>query len=116
MAKERIVIFSTHIVEDIASTCHDLAVLYGGEVLYRGAPDELQRQAAGKVFEAVIPEDQLDHWRHSLHVVNHNKDGDTIRIRFVGDSVDREQLAELEADVVEPNLEDAYVYLLQKAG
>ena len=116
LAKERIVIFSTHIVEDIASTCHDLAVLYGGEVLYRGSPEVLQERAVGKVFQATIPEGNFDYWREQLHIVNHSRDGETINIRFIEDLAESPNLKELHAEKVVPNLEDAYVYLLQKAG
>jgi len=109
LAKERIVIFSTHIVEDISSTCHDLAVLNGGRVIYRGSPEEMQKKAQGKVFEAVIPEEEFSNWRNVLQIVQHSKVDGNIRMRFLRDT----PVAELRADTVEPTLEDAYVYLLQ---
>ncbi|MDZ7290689.1 MAG: hypothetical protein ONB44_14040 [candidate division KSB1 bacterium] len=109
LAKERIVIFSTHIVEDISSTCHDLAVLDGGRVVYRGSPEAMQKQAQGKVFEAVVPEDEFSNWRESLQVVQHNKVDGGIRLRFLSETA----VAGLEVETVEPTLEDAYVYLLQ---
>jgi ABC-type multidrug transport system ATPase subunit len=111
LAKERIVIFSTHIVEDISSTCHDLAVLSDGRVIYRGSPEEMQRKAQGKVFEAVIPEEQFSNWRETLQIVQHSKfpQQRDIRMRFLSET----PVAGLEAATVEPTLEDAYVYLLQ---
>jgi ABC-type multidrug transport system ATPase subunit/preprotein translocase subunit SecF len=111
LAKERIVIFSTHIVEDISSTCHDLAVLDGGSVIYRGSPEEMQKKAQGKVFEAVIPEDEFSNWRETLQIVQHSKfpQQRDIRMRFLSEA----PVAGLEAATVEPTLEDAYVYLLQ---
>ncbi|MCI0690704.1 efflux RND transporter permease subunit [candidate division KSB1 bacterium] len=109
LAKERIVLFSTHIVEDISSTCHDLAVLSGGRVLYRGSPDEMQKKAQGKVFEAVIPEAEFSNWRENLQIVQHSKSDHGIRMRFLSET----PVAGLEAATVEPTLEDAYVYLLQ---
>jgi len=109
LAKERIVIFSTHIVEDISSTCHDLAVLSGGRVVYRGSPETMQQKAQGKVFEAVIPEEELSNWREALQIVQHSKSDHGIRMRFLSEA----PVAGLEAATVEPTLEDAYVYLLQ---
>lgn len=111
LAKERIVIFSTHIVEDISSTCHDLAVLSGGRVVYRGAPETMQQKAQGKVFEAVIPEEEFSGRRESLQIVQHSKSEDGIRIRFLSET----PINDLKATAVEPSLEDAYVYLLQKS-
>lgn len=113
LAKDRIVIFSTHIVEDVASTCHDLAVLFEGKVLYRGSPETLQRRADGKVFEANIPEDSFDLWRQRLRIVNHSKTGHIIRLRFVSENPEELTAQGHDARTVPPTLEDAYVYLLQ---
>ena len=41
LSRERVVIFSTHIIEDISSSCNKMAVINKGEVLYRGTPAEL---------------------------------------------------------------------------
>ncbi|MBI4550737.1 MAG: efflux RND transporter permease subunit, partial [Candidatus Latescibacteria bacterium] len=113
LAKDRIVVFSTHIVEDVASTCHDLAVLFGGEVLYRGSPETLIRRAEEKVYETVVPEDRLDEWRQRLHIVNHNKVEGGVRLRFVTDSPETGLAPDLDARPVTPTLEDAYVNLLR---
>jgi ABC-type multidrug transport system ATPase subunit len=109
LAKERIVIFSTHIVEDISSTCHDLAVLDKGRLQYRGSPEEMQERAKGKVFEAMISDDEFNKWRNEVRVVQHSKVNGNIRIRFLSEVA----IAGLDAKSVEPSLEDAYVYLLQ---
>ncbi len=111
LAKERIVIFSTHIVEDISSTCHDLAVLDGGRVIYRGSPEDMQRRAQGRVFEAIVPEGEFPAWRESLHLVQHSKVDGGIRLRFLSDAA----VPGLSAEALEPSLEDAYVYLLQES-
>ena len=109
LAKERIVIFSTHIVEDISSTCHDLAVLDKGRLQYRGSPEEMQERAKGKVFEAMISDDEFNKWRNEVRVVQHSKVNGNIRIRFLSEVA----IGGLDAKSVEPSLEDAYVYLLQ---
>jgi ABC-type multidrug transport system ATPase subunit len=40
-ARSRLVILSTHIIEDVQSACDHLIVLNGGEILYAGTPDAL---------------------------------------------------------------------------
>jgi ABC-type multidrug transport system ATPase subunit len=112
LAKDRIVVFSTHIVEDISSTCHDVAVLNRGKLVFRGAPEEMQKQAAGMVFEVVIPDEQLTFWQTRVQVTQHSKAAGGIRMRFLADK----PIAELQAQAVEPTLEDAYVYLLRDNG
>lgn len=119
LAKDRIVIFSTHVVEDISSTCHDLAVLNRGKVVYRGSPAEMETMARGKVFEAVVAEDAFDEWREKLNtvsvyrqIVQHSKTDEGIRIRFISEA----PVDGLAAQSVPPTLEDAYVLLLGGGG
>ena len=50
LATDRVVILSTHIVEDIGQTCRDMAVLSKGQILFRGSPLELTRAAEGRVW------------------------------------------------------------------
>nr|MDT0659175.1 ATP-binding cassette domain-containing protein [Micromonospora sp. DSM 115978] len=52
-AGERTVLLSTHIVDDIAQTCRELAVLAKGRLIFRGTVDELTRRAEGRVWSVV---------------------------------------------------------------
>ncbi|MFP6617665.1 MAG: efflux RND transporter permease subunit, partial [Candidatus Hydrogenedentota bacterium] len=54
LGKDRIVVFSTHITEDVMSACHQLAVLNKGRVVFRGTPEDLVRVADGQVHEKVV--------------------------------------------------------------
>jgi multidrug efflux pump subunit AcrB/ABC-type multidrug transport system ATPase subunit len=108
LAKERIVIFSTHIVEDISGTCNRVAVVDKGRVIFDGTVEEMIDRTRGKVFEAVTEEQQLPELSKRLKVVTHIGEGfDRIRLRFLADGPP-EGLA---AEEAEPNLEDAYLYL-----
>jgi len=108
LAKERIVIFSTHIVEDISGTCNRVAVIDRGRVIFDGTVEEMIERTRGKVFEAVTEEQQLPELSKRLKVVNHIGEGfDKIRLRFLADGPP----ADLAAEAAEPNLEDAYLYL-----
>ncbi len=111
LAKERIVIFSTHIIEDISSTCRDLAVLDEGRVIFQGAPEQLQDRTRGLIYEALLSEKLFKKAQHQLQLIQHNKTDDGIYIRFVSR---KKPAQELQARTVEPNLEDAYLNLLQE--
>lgn len=56
LAQDRVVILSTHIVEDIATTCRELAVLAEGQVRFQGRPAALIAAAQGQVWEVQLPE------------------------------------------------------------
>lgn len=48
-SKNRTVLFSTHVVEDLAATCSQLAVMKKGSFLYSGNRNELLAKAKGHV-------------------------------------------------------------------
>jgi len=52
-AGSRTVLLSTHIVDDIAQTCREVAVLAKGRLIFRGTVAELTRRAEGQVWSVV---------------------------------------------------------------
>ncbi|MEA2106688.1 MAG: efflux RND transporter permease subunit, partial [Bacteroidota bacterium] len=109
LSKERIVIFSTHIIEDVASSCNRVAVMKKGDVKYLGAPIKMAKIAENKVWMMNIPAQDFEKLSARYAIIHHMKDGDTIRCRCLAD----EQPAP-GAKQVKANLEDAYLYLLAK--
>lgn len=55
---ERIVILSTHIIEDVASICANSAILDGGHVVAQGDPRNLTERLAGLVWERSFSRDE----------------------------------------------------------
>ena len=51
LAEDRIVLFSTHVVEDVAVACERVLVLARGRLVFDGRPDALAEVARGKVWE-----------------------------------------------------------------
>jgi ABC-2 type transport system ATP-binding protein len=47
------VLLSTHIVDDVAQTCTELAVLGRGKLIYRGTVRDLTARATGSVWSLV---------------------------------------------------------------
>jgi ABC-type multidrug transport system ATPase subunit len=104
LSADRVVILSTHIVEDIAATCHDMAVLHLGQLRFRGSPAELIRAAEGQTWEIELPTGQEPslEWRIASRV--HESGG--LKLRLVGPCPDRS------ARPVKPTLEEAYLILM----
>jgi multidrug efflux pump subunit AcrB/ABC-type multidrug transport system ATPase subunit len=107
LSLERIVIFSTHIIEDVASSCNRVAVMKTGEVKYLGAPIEMAKKAEGKVWTLKIPAAKFEELKDDYLIIQHLRDGENIRIRCLS-----EEAPSAEARKVKANLEDAYLYLL----
>ncbi|HAF28655.1 MAG TPA: ABC transporter ATP-binding protein [Bacteroidales bacterium] len=109
LSKDRIVIFSTHIIEDVASSCNKVAVMKKGAVRYLGAPIEMAKIAENKVWMLNIPSDDFEKVKNNFVIIHHMKDGDQIRCRCLADDAPTG-----DAKSVKANLEDAYLYLLHK--
>jgi len=107
LSKDRIVIFSTHIIEDISSSCNQVAVIDKGALKYFGKPYEMTGMAEGKVWQFDTDKAGFETLDKSL-IIHHVQDGEIIRVRYLS-----EQKPTDGATLAEPNLEDAYLCLLK---
>lgn len=109
LSRDRIVIFSTHIIEDVASSCNKVAVMKKGEIRYLGAPIRMAKIAEEKVWMLNVPMDDFEKLKEDYTIIHHMKDGDNIRCRCLADAAPTP-----DAKPIKANLEDAYLYLLTK--
>lgn len=108
LSRERIVVFSTHIIEDIASSCNKLAVLISGNIEYIGSPTTMAELASDKVWEFHLTPDQFESEKENYLIVHHMREGELIRVKCLSDERPR-----LDATQVRANLEDAYLWLMK---
>jgi len=107
LSRDRIIIFSTHIIEDIASSCDRVAVLNHGKIKYLGAPIKMTDYAQDHVWQCVIKENEFQQIQKQFKIVHHIKLDQDLRIRILSD---KQPIPE--AKSVAPTLEDAYLWLL----
>jgi multidrug efflux pump subunit AcrB/ABC-type multidrug transport system ATPase subunit len=107
LSRDRVVIFSTHIIEDIASSCNQVVVIDKGSLKYYGLPSAMIHIAKDKVWQFDIDAERFDELDAKL-IANHIQNGDKIRVRYISSTSPFEG-----AELVEPNLEDAYLCLLK---
>lgn len=106
LSQDRVVILSTHIVEDVAHSCRTMALMDEGRILFTGRPEELVQSVRGKVWEFDLAGDSA--WRElrrRYKVASQSYTANGIRMRVIADSPPCP-----EAETVEPSLEDAYLY------
>jgi len=108
LSRSRIVIFSTHIIEDISSSCKTMAVINNGEVLFTGTPREMTGIAKGRVWKVLLPAAEFEERTKNLLVMHHMRDENQIRVRCISAEKPFEN-----AEEEHPLLEDAYLWLLQ---
>ncbi|MCF8241803.1 MAG: ABC transporter ATP-binding protein [Melioribacteraceae bacterium] len=106
--EEIIIILSTHIVGDISSTCRKMALLNKGELKFQGQPDELINTAKGHVFRIKAFETDLDKIKEKYPVISTIPSENGWDVEVVADKID-----DYPADIIEPNLEHAYIYFME---
>ena len=70
IAESTIVIFSTHIVEDIKELCNNMAIINKGQVVLKGKPLELIDALKGKVYQKNIQRTELEYYKNEYKVIN----------------------------------------------
>lgn len=99
------IILSTHIIEDISQSCNDLAMMEGGEVIYRGSPRDLINRARGHVWQVTANSQRPE----GVTVVSTLQLADGVQYRVIG-----QPPAHYDAKPAEPSLEDGYMWAMQR--
>lgn len=70
LGENRVVLLSTHIVEDVAELCSNMAVLAGGKILLQGNPISLIDQFKGKIWRKAISDVSTQELDDSLAIIS----------------------------------------------
>lgn len=102
--KDKIIIISTHIVEDVEAVCDQVAVMQDGHIAFSGSRQEIAELARGKIYE--VPLQKLDaikppYYKQKLY----ERDG-VQNYRIISQEPQDFQL-------MEPNVEDGYICVLK---
>lgn len=112
LSGNRIVILSTHIVDDISSSCDDMALLDEGCIRYRGRPSEFIRSAEGFVWSTTVAPAQVSTIETDYQVISSVRHRDGVNLRILAKP---EAVAALpDIHPVEPTLEDAYIWMMKQ--
>jgi ABC-type multidrug transport system ATPase subunit len=98
-----VVILSTHIVEDVADLCPNMAIIASGRIVKTGAPLELIASMAGRVWRKTIAKTELDAYRGDHEVIATRLFGGRTVIHVLADANPGDGFAS-----VQGGLEDVY--------
>lgn len=107
LSGDRIVILSTHIVSDVEAVATEIALIKGGKLLGHTSPERLLGALDGKVWETIVPSEELTAFKSKWLVSGTLRRSDGVRVRVVSD-----QAPASTAQAVPANLEDAYLYFV----
>lgn len=109
LGRDRVVILSTHLIEDVAAVADTVAVLHRGRIRYRGTPQGMRETVRGKVWELVASSEELPAIRSQYTETALQRDGDQARVRVLAEAPPAPS-----ARSVEPTLDDAYIGLMRE--
>ena len=111
IAEQRIIILSTHIVDDVRELCPRMAIINKGRVVLAGEPRQVLAGAAGKIWRREMTRDELEAARGTLQVIS---------VRLVAGTPVVHVWSEAQPDPrwspVEPDLEDVYFHTIATGG
>ena len=109
LANDRVVLLSSHIVSDIEAVASQVAVVAKGQLLFFNTLSELIKLVKDMVFEIETTKEQLDNLKSHFIISStvHTEHG--LKARLIGSAVQLPNALQ-----VNPNLEDAYLYCLNK--
>ncbi|HPJ79419.1 MAG TPA: ABC transporter ATP-binding protein [Prolixibacteraceae bacterium] len=107
--RDVIIILSTHIVGDISSTCENVALLNRGKLAFTGSPSDLVREAEGKVWLIQATEKEYLEINDKFPVITTIPSDYGWEMQVVADEING-----YDGRLIEPNLEHAYVYFMEK--
>lgn len=99
------IIISTHIVEDVRTTCEVYIVLKKGKIIFEGGKPELMEMVKGHVYR--VSKDKIETINFPYYIVNNDEGQSDNECRILCNQKDDSMIEET------PNLQDAYLYLIK---
>jgi ABC-type multidrug transport system ATPase subunit len=111
IGENKVVILSTHIVEDVTNLCPNMAVIAGGEIVKQGSPTELMAQLAGSVWCKTVERSEVAAYRERFAVLSSHLYSGRCVLHVLADDHPGEGFSEHT-----PDLEDVYFATLLSHG
>lgn len=109
IAKDKIVLISTHVVSDIEFIAKEIILLKQGKLVSADTCNNLTKQIENKVYEIEITKDDLKYFQDNYRVSNLYHKDDKIILRTVTDNPPKDY----NMVSVAPTLEDLYLYVFE---
>ena len=110
LSAEKVVLLSTHIVEDVKNLCPNMAILQAGKVISRGTPSQIIDSVQGQIWKAETTPKALAKMAKSLNIISQRLYAGNVTVH-----VQSNEQPGPDFFLVTPDLEDAYFALLKSA-
>lgn len=104
IGENKVVILSTHIVDDVEELCSDFAILADGAIQVLGNPQDLTTQLDDKIWKKAIAKKDVDKTREKFQIISTKLKAGKTLIHILSD----EDMSNQGFEKVNPDLEDVY--------
>ena len=104
ISRGRIVMATTHIVEDIEYYCNYLLVIKEGKLIYKGTKDDFIEHCRGSIWKTAGDAETLQQISRKGKILTCVQKRETLEMRYIS----RDKLT-ADSELIEPNLQDAYI-------
>ncbi|MDE3838833.1 multidrug ABC transporter ATP-binding protein [Bacillus methanolicus] len=108
LARDRIVILSTHIVSDVESIANEIVMIKDKKVLYKDTVSNICKKIEGFVYETEVEFHDAATFRKNYLSLSEKQENGKMHVRFL-----TKDAAKPEWRPVHPNLEDVFLYVYQ---
>ena len=106
--RDKIVIMSTHITEDIEFLCDKIIILKDKTVQFVGSVDEFIDNNKDNIYEEVVNQIRFNEIMNDKKVISYNGDGDKISVKYIEKNDGNSNYAK------NITLQDAYINFLEE--
>lgn len=109
-SKGKIILLATHIVSDIECIAYQIVLMKKGKLLGCKSPKEWLEKLHGHVYELLCDYNEIEQLQKQYRISNIRQEVKGLVVRAVTD----EKLSGENISMVEPTIEDVYIYYLEK--
>ena len=106
VARNKIVLVATHVVQDVEFIAKRLIILKDGQIYAFDTVDKLLNSIVGKTYECVISQDKLKNIEKEYLISNLMHVENAVKLRIIS-----EKVPAIDARIVQATLEDYYLYI-----
>ncbi|MDZ5471425.1 ABC transporter ATP-binding protein [Bacillus sp. 31A1R] len=108
LARDRIVILSTHIVSDVESIANEIVMIKDQQLLYKDTIQNICQMIEGMVYETYIDYPEAASFRKQYFSLSEKQEGNSLKLRFISKTSPNTAW-----NSVSPSLEDVFLYIYQ---
>lgn len=104
LARDRVVLISTHIVSDIESIANEIVMIRDQTLLYKGSISGICRSLEGKIYEVTMPFEAFSMFRKNHLTLEEKQEQGNMIVRFYSEEAPKSDWIS-----VSPELEDVFL-------